>query len=146
MFTRRTIPALALVVVFAVSCNTHDSSFDEVARVPNPSGRVDAVLLEGSGGATTSFGYYVYVVTTGNSVSRRDGSVAKFYDVVRSDSAYGVDLRWESDERLVCDYLRADIVSNTVAVAGAQVVITLRSNITNSAAPSGGMLYNMKKP
>src|SRR5947208_1348029 len=102
MFTHHTIPALASVVVFAVSCGIHESSFDEVVRVPSPSSRVDAVLVEGNGDATTSFGYYVYVVTSGKAVSRRDGSVANFYGAVRSDSAYGVDLRWESDDRLVC--------------------------------------------
>jgi hypothetical protein len=38
---------------------------DEVARVPGPSGGVDAVLFERNGGATPSFGYVVYVVPRG---------------------------------------------------------------------------------
>ena len=37
------------------------ASEDEVARVTSPDGRVEAVLIETNGGATTSFGYKVLV-------------------------------------------------------------------------------------
>jgi hypothetical protein len=49
-------------------------TFDEVARATNPSGKVDAVLVERNGGATTSFGYNIYV---GDSASRNLNTPAR---------------------------------------------------------------------
>ena len=63
----------------------------EVARTTSPSGKVDAVLVESSGGATTSFGYAVFVVPAGKSTWLYK-KVASFYDAARSEQAYGVNL------------------------------------------------------
>jgi hypothetical protein len=139
---------LILLVLFGVSCGIGEWSYDEVARVSSPSGQVDAVLIEGNGGATTSFGYQVYVVPGGKKVSRkRDAAVASFYGAIRNESAYGVDLKWDGTDTLASEYLRAkhsQIMKDAVTVAGQQIAITLRSNINNSTAPSGGMLYNLR--
>ena len=55
---RRSIHIWSASAVLSFAC----SSGDEVARVPAPSAQVDAVLLEWNGGATTSFGYEVFIV------------------------------------------------------------------------------------
>ncbi|MEI2726531.1 MAG: hypothetical protein V9H26_24345 [Verrucomicrobiota bacterium] len=145
---RYAISALSLASGFVVSCSVHDGSFDEVARVPNPSHQVDAVLVESNGGATTSFGYHVHLVPSGSLVTRLDSEVASFYAAIRSESAYGVDLKWDANNQLVCEYLsakQANIVKGAVVVNGGQITVALRSNITNNVAAPGGMLYNLKK-
>ena len=144
----RSVTCCLIPLTFMISCGMGDWSYDEVARVPSPSGQVDAVLVEGNGGATTSFGYYLYVVPKGKKVSRKpDAAVASLYGARRSESAYGVDLKWDSTNKLTGEYLSAqsaEIVRDAVTVAGQQITITLRSNINNSAAPAGGMLYNLR--
>jgi hypothetical protein len=141
---------LLLLAAFltAVSCDPFDWSFDEVARITSPSGKVDAVLVERNGGATTSFGYNVYVVPKGKPVSKRNAEVAKLYGAVRNKSAYGVNLRWEGASNLAAEYLsaeNAEVLKESVEAAGEQVIITLRPNINDPSAPAGGMLYNLEK-
>src|SRR5262245_61369365 len=75
---------------------------DEVARVTSPDGRLDAVLFELNGGATTSFAYEVAVVEKG----RKDGDrVAWLYGAVRNDSAYGANLKWAGETELAIEFL-----------------------------------------
>ena len=50
-------------------------SKDEVVRAVSPSGTVDAVLLETNAGATTSFGYEIYILEHG---AQPSGSPAVF--------------------------------------------------------------------
>ncbi len=40
----------------SIACLSTGQPRDEVARVASPSGKVDAVVVETNGGATTSFG------------------------------------------------------------------------------------------
>ncbi len=81
-------------------------------------------------------------------MTRLDSEVASFYAAIRSESAYGVDLKWDANNQLVCEYLsakQANIVKGAVVVNGGQITVALRSNITNNVAAPGGMLYNLKK-
>ena len=119
-------------------------SSDEVLRVPSPDRRIDAVLIETNGGATTDFGYHVLV---GKSDHRGD-EVAWLYGAVRNDNAYGVNLRWASDRELVIEYLRASeerLERGIVQVAGRDVRISLRRGVADPSAPAGGMFYNLEK-
>jgi hypothetical protein len=140
---------LALTFVLtSVSCHPFDWSFDEVARATNPSGKVDAVLVEMHGGATTSFGYSIYIVPKGKSVSQWDSQVAKLYGAVRNENAYGVNLKWDVGVTLAAEYLRAknsEVIKETVMVGGEQVTVTLRPNVSDPSAQAGGMLYNLEK-
>jgi hypothetical protein len=122
-------------------------SVDEVLRTPSPDGMAEAVLCEINGGATTSFGYKIYVIQKGGEVPR-DGHVAFLYGAVRSERAYGVNLQWEAPDALVVEYLRAqsaELAANSVRVLDRSVAIKLRSGVEDSSAPAGGMLYNLKK-
>jgi hypothetical protein len=117
----------------------------EVARTTSPSGKVDAVLVESSGGATTSFGYTVFVVPAGKSTWLYN-KVAWLY-AARTEQAYGVNLRWAGPANLTLEYLtakEADLLRSNVWVAGEQVRIGLRSGVADPKAPSGGMLYNLE--
>jgi hypothetical protein len=81
--------------------------FDEVARVPHPNANVDAVLVETNGGATTSFGYEVFIFPRGQKPRRSDHAVVSLYGAGRSDHAYGANLRWAPNDTLVVEYLDA---------------------------------------
>jgi hypothetical protein len=118
-----------------------------VARVPSPDGRLEAILEETNGGATTSFAYDVSVVKKGERPSA-PARVASFYGAVRSDSAYGVNLVWLGPTSLELQYLRAKQLKLTEAppvVGGSKISVQLRPGISAPNAPSGGMLFNLRK-
>ena len=143
----RLLLLLALSIT-AISCDPFGWSFDEVARATSPSGKVDAVLVERDGGATTSFGYNIYVVPKGKSVWKRDAEVAKLYGAVRNENAFGVNLKWEGANNLAAEYLSArsaEVLKESVEVAGEQVTVMLRPGVNDPSAPAGGMLYNLEK-
>jgi hypothetical protein len=49
--------SMMLLMAYFIFLLAGEPSKDEVARNTSPTGKVDAVLLETNGGATTSFGY-----------------------------------------------------------------------------------------
>lgn len=121
-----------------------EPSKDEVARVVSPSGNIDAVLFETNGGATTSFGYEVYIVKHG---AQPSGSPAvSLYGAIRSQHAYGANLVWSSSDSLSVEYLSAKstkVNTPTQSIGAQEIHTTLREGLTDNAAPSGGMLYNL---
>jgi len=122
-------------------------SFDEVARVAHSQAGVDAVLVETNGGATTSFGYEVFVVPRGQTPKRSDHPVANLYGAGRNEHAYGVNLRWVSTDTLAVEYLDAQHVNwynGTVIVSGREIKIILKPGVNDPSAPPGGMLYNLQ--
>jgi len=123
------------------------TSRDEVARIKSPDGRVDAVLLETNGGATTSFGYDIFITPSGSG-TWRGKEVANLYGAIRNENAYGVNLIWTSIDELAIEFLKArqqELVKPTVALMSKRVKVTLQAGITDPKAPSGGMLYNLKQ-
>lgn len=134
---------VAVALVLLTGCGL--VSRDEVARVPSPDGRVDAVLMETNGGATTSFGYEVHVVEKGRPASDQ---VARLYGAGRNENAYGANLKWISDNELVVEYLDArdqTLERASVSVAGRAIKVSLRSGVSDPTAPAGGMLYNLER-
>jgi hypothetical protein len=122
-------------------------SEDEVARETSPTGDIDAVLTETNGGATTSFGYLVYLVPRGASVSHNSGRVALVDAGTRNDQAWGVNLNWLSPDQLAVEYLSAkytDLPKRSVHVSGRNINIQLVSGVIDPKAPPGGMLYNLE--
>lgn len=121
--------AVAVVLYFSACVSIPELvSFDEVARVSSPDRRADAVLVETNGGATTSFGYYVFVVPSGVKLSERDDKylVAKLYGAVRNKSAYGANLNWSEKERLKIEFLNArsaELIETTINYGGFDVAI-----------------------
>jgi len=135
------LAALQLVVV---GCDPGYSN-DEVARVVSPDGRLDAVLFETNGGATTSFGYHIDISLHGR---REAQQVAKLYGAVRNEHAYGLNLRWTGPNNLDIDFLRTKAppeIKSPVKIGNQDVTVTVHSDVLDSSAPSGGMLYNLKK-
>jgi len=140
--TRYSVALLPMIT----ACLLMGASRDEVARASSGAGDLEAVLVETNGGATTSFGYFVYVVPHGGMPSEGT-EVAMLYGAVRNDQAYGANLRWEGSQ-LVVEYRsarQAELRRPTVTIGTHTVSIVLRSGVTDSAAPAGGMLYNLER-
>src|SRR6266480_4951758 len=141
------VPNVTVIsVALAAACFL--TSEDEVARVTSPSGRLDAVLVETNGGATTSFGYYAYIVPHGKTYERGP-RVADLYGAGRSHQASGANLRWEGSRQLIIEYLtaRQEHLDRPLAVVGSDTIsVSLRSGVIDTTAPGGGMLYHLEKP
>lgn len=102
-----------LYVLFMVGlmlAMTAGPSQEEIKRIQSPDGLVDAVVVETNGGATTSFGYKVYIVPKGLEFSEKY-LVAKTYGSVLSDGEYGVDVFWE-DNMLQVEYATGRTMSD----------------------------------
>ena len=141
---------ILLLIIFTLVISCADSSFDEVAREASPNGEVEAVLVETNGGATTSFGYRVFVVPRGERVNENseESKVATFYGAVRSESAYGVNLKWHSQNELVIEFLNAkteSVLKPKINIENTEVFIKSKNGVKDPQAPSGGMLYNLEK-
>jgi hypothetical protein len=120
-------------------------SRDEVAVVASPDGRLEAVLIETNGGATTSFGYEIWVREKGH---RSGSQVARLYGAVRNDVAYGANLRWTDDSGLWVEYreARTDTLDRPVVrIGGREIRVALRPHVSDPNAPAGGMLFNLEK-
>jgi hypothetical protein len=149
LLTVGTLLSLAVVTVMLMawflSGLVGEPSKDEVARVVSPSRNIEAVLFETNGGATTSFGYEVYVVERG---AKSSGSPAvSLYGAVRNQHAYGANIKWSSPDSLAVEYLSAKSAKvnvQTQSVGTQTIQFALREGITDNAAPSGGMLYNLR--
>lgn len=117
---------------------------DEVARVRGPSDRLDAVLLEVNGGATTSFAYRVYVVPA-EAQPTDDLEVVVLDGAVRSDSAYGANLRWAGPQELRVEFHSARVhrYRPIIDVDSRQIGVRLDSGVVDPSAPGGGMLCNL---
>jgi hypothetical protein len=152
----RTVSIVALIAVvssisFVVWLNAKldslwEPSLEEVARIASPSGKLEAVLIETNGGATTAFGYLIYVVKTGSKPPKTEKAPADFYRPAGNGSRYGVNLRWKNDALLYADYLSATLAHNSghAAVYGFEpVTIELRSGIVDPSMPSSEMLHNI---
>ena len=121
-------------------------SEDEVARVTSPNGLVDAILTETNGGATTSFGYLIYVAPRGASRSN-SSKAASLYGATRSDQAYGVNLKRRGPDELAVEYFSAKsagVIRHSVSVGDREIRVSLVSGVGDPAAPPGGMLYNLQ--
>ena len=133
--------------VLVTACDiTGGASHDEVARAKSPDGLVDAVLVETNAGATTSFGYEIHIVPSGGSPSA-SSEIAFLYGAVRSQEAYGANLRWGSPTSLAIEYLSArsaELKQPSVSVAEHEIIVQLVDGVSDPNAPPGGMLYNLQ--
>ena len=138
------------LLLLLTACGRSDVSWDEVARVQSPDAARDAVLIERNGGATTSFGYEVFVVPRDHAVKKgATGALASLYAATRNAQAYGVNLRWQARDTLAVEYLSArDAVVHDSALTRRRdaVRVVLRPGVRDPDAPSGGMRYNIGHP
>ena len=136
-----------LILCFCISSCSITSSKNEVGRLTDPSGTIDAVIIEINGGATTSFTYDVMITTKGSN-AKSGNKVATLYGATRNESAYGVNLKWISNKVLSIEYFDTKSVKSQkddVTINGNKIQVILKDGIWDKDAPSGGMLYNLNK-
>lgn len=116
----------------------------QVARVTSPDNLVDAVVVETNGGATTSFGYNVYLVP--RRIGLWYGTHVAFLYGSTSATGEGVDLHWLGPNKLALEYLHArreSLTVGTVDMCGQQFEIMLRPRTINFKAPGASMEHNL---
>ena len=92
---------LTAILILACSCTRPIGK--EVLRAPSPDNRVDAVLMEVNGGATTSYSYNLYIVPSGDNVDGSD------YPVLTADHIKGQKIHWPAPRTLEIQYDQARI-------------------------------------
>lgn len=135
----RQAAALVIVVGFLICGCT---SRDQVVRVTSPDGQVDALVFESDCGAIRDVMDEVWVVPRG---SRHGDEVAWFDDAVRSERAWGVNVKWDSAHHLVIEYLsagQAKLLMQKAVIAGQDVQISMHDGISDPLAPAGEMLHH----
>ena len=137
---------LILIVGGSVGCiGSLIISNDEVARVTVPDGSVDAVLIELHGGATTSMAYEIHILPKGGKPSKTS-RVAFLYRAIRNQNAYGVNLKWDTGDALIAEYLSAttaDLQQPVISIKERRFTVHLKSGVIDPTAPPGGMMYNL---
>jgi hypothetical protein len=120
-------------LLFVAAC----SDWQEISRARGPDGRIDAVLEEDPGNATTSF-YYRVLLLPANAVRSkvRSTEVATLYAARTSDTTVGVLLKWSEPDTLVVEYYfaqEADLVDSVPTVNGSRFHVVLKR--TGSVPP-----------
>jgi hypothetical protein len=99
------------VLIIAVSTGCDSVGRTEIRRVTSPDSRVDAVLVEGSAGATTGFSYEVYVLPKGGGVVSKEGALLSKDDPVLRISYVGalenLGIEWTRPKLLAISYKSA---------------------------------------
>lgn len=114
---------------------------DEVVRVSAPARGLDAVVVESKAETASTFDYAVHVVRKGRPARSRTAALW-LPGALRSDSAFGVNIRWQSDSEVVVEYLSARRLRlrGPREVIGSDTVRVLpRSGIRDSTARAGAM-------
>lgn len=94
-----TIGMLASTLCLASGClNLGGWHYEEIGRVKAPDGVVEAVLVRGNGGATTSYSFSVFLVPGATSFDEKAREVDDFHYIVElrlvpSDEASSLDER-----------------------------------------------------
>ncbi|MEJ7932936.1 hypothetical protein WG907_01530 [Sphingobium sp. AN558] len=116
----------------------------DVMKAQSPDGALVATVTEINGGATTDFAYEI-------NIARRwpiywDHAVAGLYGAVRSDCAYGVNIRWADSNNLHITYKDATFVDidRIAHFWGRDVRIVATGGINDTSAPCGGMEYGQQ--
>lgn len=138
--------ATLLSALFALAGCSPPTRWDEVVRATSPDGRLDAVLAESNGGATTTFVYHVHVVAAGAAV--HGDPVAELVGATRNRQAYGASLAWTSPRRLEIRYLDAYTTRRDAAgvtAVGAGFDLAFAPGRTDPGAPPGGMRHNIER-
>ena len=73
----------------------------EVRRVLSPDSRVEAVLVEGSGGATTDFFYELHVVPKGGALPSKEDPVLRLANI---GAAGNLAIEWKRPKLLAISY------------------------------------------
>ena len=87
-----------LAVIFSTNCAVRE----EISRFLSPDKKVEAILIETNGGATTPFRYLLYLVSVGNSPSEDDL-------VLEAIHIENLEIKWKESKFLEIKYTNARI-------------------------------------
>src|SRR5215471_12909413 len=104
---RAILMILAACLASACISPAGEWSYEEIGRVKSPDSIVDAVLVRGNGGATTSFSFSVFIVPAGTKFEN-DSTFFKS-SVFTADHVDGLQLRWMEPKLLGIQYKEARI-------------------------------------
>jgi len=88
------VVAVPVVLLCVVAFVVFGPTEREIDRVVSTDGKTDAVMIETNGGATTDFGYLIYVVDHGDQATGSE--LASLYGAWQSQTRRGATLRWQS--------------------------------------------------
>lgn len=128
-------------------------SHDEVARSLSPDKKYECVVFERNGGATTSFGYWIYLCAARSEANQNspepEGNlqIANLYGASRNDNSYGVNIRWKDSQTIIIECLKTkeSELHNPARLNGKEFKVILKEGVSDPSAPAGGMLYNIEK-
>lgn len=83
--------------------------YEEIERVSSPDGVVDAVLVRGDGGATTSFSYSVFLVPAATSFDQTAPLFEHDRGLFVADHQEGLELVWRKPKFLEIRFAKARI-------------------------------------
>lgn len=140
----RQAAALVIVVGFLICGCT---SRDQVVRVTSPDGQTGTWTPSSSNRIVaryvTSWTKFGWSQGEAAMVTRWLGST--FDDAVRSQRAWGVNVKWDSAHHLVIEYLsagQAKLLMQKAVIAGQDVQISMHDGISDPLAPAGEMLHH----
>jgi hypothetical protein len=111
---KRISTILYFISHFFFSCNNinvagDDFSLKELKRIISSDKKVEAVLVETNGGATSSLDNLVFIVIPGKKITQADTK----YSVFNADHYQNVDIKWEKNNELLISYSKARIFNYT---------------------------------
>lgn len=74
----------------------------EISRLKSPDSMVEAVLIRTNAGATTSYGYHLYIIPFGKKIKNE-------YEVFRADRVDSLDIYWKENNFLEIKFKKAQI-------------------------------------
>ncbi len=92
---------LFLMILCLISC-TNFVERKEILRVKSPDSLVDAVLVRTNAGATTSYGYMLYIIPSGKEPKMGN-------EVLKADNLVNVTLNWKQSRFLEIRYEKGRI-------------------------------------
>ena len=93
---------IAGVMMFFLKDLEKDFVPEEISRFTSPDSKVDAVLMQTNGGATTSYGYFLHIVPKGKSTKKGD-------EIFRADRVEGLIFKWIKVTQLEIKFKKAKI-------------------------------------
>ena len=106
-FVAALIAAISLLSVSA--CLSFEWEYEEKDRIPSPDQMVEAVIVRGNGGATTSLIYWVYIVPKGLKFDKDATSFERGRAVFSGDHFADFKVMWKEPKLLEISYRQARI-------------------------------------
>lgn len=114
----------------------------EVRKLASSDENIFATLMEINGGATTAYGYRIYLESGDLLDFCFKKEIAFLYAATRNLCASGADLQWTSDNTILIKYLSARftrVPAETVEFCGKTITVKLVPNTVTPEATCGAM-------